>query len=69
MFLKRGFLPMSRGYVNEHGHYSQTSCLKPLGQSKPNFMWNLLERGGKYKNGLSHMTKMAGMPIIWSEPI
>ena len=38
----------------------QTSSLKPLGQSKPNFMWSHLK---VYIYGLGHMTKMAPMPI------
>ena len=38
--------------------------LKPLGQSKPNFIWSILGKGGKvYINGQGHMTKMAAMAI------
>ena len=39
--------------------------LKPLDQSKPNFMWSLLGKGGKKVNinGPGHMTKMTAMPI------
>ena len=32
-------MPLSRSYVHVYDHYYQTSSsLKPLGQSKPNFM-------------------------------
>ena len=46
-------------------HFQTSSPLKPLGQSKPNFMWSLLWEGGKKVciNGPGHMTKMAAMPI------
>ena len=39
--------------------------LKPLSQSKPNFMRSLLRKGGRkiFINGPGHMTKMATMPI------
>ena len=48
-----------------HSHFQTSSPLKPLGQSKPNFMWSLLGKGGTkvYINGSGHMTKMAAMPI------
>ena len=38
---------------------------KPLGQSRPNFIWSPLgKRECKFcENGLTHMTKMAAMPI------
>ena len=38
---------------------------KPLGQSRPNFMWSPLgKRERKFrKNGLAHMNRMADMPI------
>ena len=40
--------------------FQTSSPLKPLGKSKPNFMW----RGVKVDiNGPGHMTKMAAMPI------
>ena len=45
-----------------YDHHFQRSSLKPLGQSKPNFMWSLLGKGER-KNGPGHMTKMAAMPI------
>ena len=44
--------------------FQRSSPLKPLGQSKPNFMWSILRRGTKVNiNHLGHMTKMAAMPI------
>ena len=46
-------------------HFQTSSPLKPLCQSKPNFMWTLLGKGERNKciNGPGHMTKMAAMPI------
>ena len=48
-------------------HNVQTSPLKPLDQSKPNFvfMWNILRKGGTKVciNGPGHMTKMTSMYI------
>ena len=49
-----------------YDHNCQTSFpLTPLGQLKPNFMWSFLGKmEHKFcKNHLSHMTKMAAMPI------
>ena len=50
--------------LNVYDHYFQTSSLKPLGQSKPDFVWSLL---GWWEivliNGTGHMTKMATMLI------
>ena len=46
--------------------FQTSSPLKLLGQSKPNFIWSLLGKGGGtkvYINGPGHMTKMAAMPI------
>ena len=37
-----GCLPLPRGYIHVYDHNIQTSSLKPLGQSKPNFMWSIL---------------------------
>ena len=31
-------------YVHVYDHNIQTSSLKPLGQSKPNFMWSILRK-------------------------
>ena len=67
MFMKTfcsqgGCLPQSRGYIHVYGHNIQTSSLKPLSQSKPNFMWSIV-RNGECKNGQGHMTKMASMTI------
>ena len=42
--------------------FQTSSPLKPLGQSKSNFMWSLLMKGS-YINSLDHMTKMAATPI------
>ena len=54
-------LPPPRG--NIHVYYSdiqRSSSLKPLGQSKPNFMRSIVR---KCINGQGHMTKMAAMAI------
>ena len=53
---------MPRGYIHVYFH----NPLKPLGQSKPNFMWSILrKRENKFiLNGPGHMTKMAAMAII-----
>ena len=38
-----GCLPLPQSYKHVNDHHFQTSFpLKPLGQSKPNFMWSLL---------------------------
>ena len=37
-------LPLPRGYIHEYDHNIQTSSLKLLGQSKPNFMWIILRK-------------------------
>ena len=59
-----GCLPLSRGYKHVYNHYYQTSSLKPLGQSKPNFMLSLLgKEERKHINGTGHMAKMATMLI------
>ena len=57
-----GCLPLHRGYIHVYFH----NPLKPLGQSKPNFMWSILrKRENKFiLNGPGHMTKMAAMAII-----
>ena len=49
--------------------FQTSSPLKPLGQSKLNFMWSHPWQGGKkvYINGPGHMTKMAAMPIYHGE--
>ena len=54
------------GYIHVYDHHFQScSSLKPLGQSKPNFMWSLLgkEERKLTLNGPGHMNKMAVMPI------
>ena len=45
--------------------FQKSSSLKPLGQSKPNFMWSFLGKGGTkvYINRPGRMTKVAAMPI------
>ena len=41
-----GCLPQPQGYILVYDHHFQTRFpLKPLGQSKPNFMWGLLGKG------------------------
>ena len=56
--------PASSSVVYDH-HFQTSSRLKPLGQSKPNFMLSLLgkEEQTFYINGPGHMTKMAAMPM------
>ena len=52
-------------------HNAQTSSSqKPLGRSKPNFMWSLLGKGETKVciNGPGHMTEMAAMPIYGKNP-
>ena len=40
-----GCLPLSQGYINVYDQTIRTSSsLKPLGQSKPNFMWSILRK-------------------------
>ena len=53
------------GLYTCYDHNIQTSSLKSLGQSKLNFMWSILRKGGtkNYINGPGHMTKMATMAI------
>ena len=69
MFLKKfwpqGIIcPCPRCYIHVYFFNIQTSSLKPLGQSKPNFMWSILKkRGRKYINGPGNMTKMAAMSM------
>ena len=60
-----GCLPLPRGYIHVYDHIIQTSSLKRLGQSEPNFMWSILRKGNEnlFINGQGHMTKMAAMAI------
>ena len=37
--------PSSSSVVVVRPHFQTSSALKPLGQSKPNFMWSLLGKG------------------------
>ncbi|MEW8548546.1 MAG: hypothetical protein AB2693_34020 [Candidatus Thiodiazotropha sp.] len=64
MFMKKmvsgDCLPLPWGYMRVYFHNIQTS-LKPLGQSKPNFIESLYRK--EYINNPGHMTKMAIMPI------
>ena len=40
-----GCLPLPRGYIHVYDHDIQaSSSLKPLGQSKPSFMWSILRK-------------------------
>ena len=38
-----GCLPL--GYIHVYDHNIQASSQKPLGQSKPNFMWSIVRKG------------------------
>ena len=63
--------PPPRGNIHVYFHNIQTSSpLKPLGQSKPNFMQSIYRMGetNVYINNLGHMTKMAAMPIYGKNP-
>ena len=41
-----GCLPLPRGYLHVYDQNIQTSSFrKPLGQSKPNFMWSKILKG------------------------
>ena len=56
-------MPPPWGSIHVYFHDLQTSSpLKPLGQSKPNFVTNV------YINNPGHMTKMATMPIYGKNP-
>ena len=37
--------PCPGAIIHVYDHNIQTSSLKPLGQSKPNFMWSILGKG------------------------
>ena len=59
-----GCLPLPRGHICVYDHNVQTSPLKPLGQSKPNYVEHREEGAMKVCiNGHGHMTKMAAMAI------
>ena len=49
MFMKnnvlRGLSVPAPGYIHVYDHNIQTPFLKPLGQSKPNFMWSIVRKG------------------------
>ena len=49
-------LPLPRGYIHVYFHNNEISSpLKPLGQSKPNFIWSILGKGESlYKWSRSH---------------
>ena len=55
-FCPGGCLPLPRCYIHVYFHNIETSPLKPLGQSKPNFMWSILRKREKslYKWSRSH---------------
>ena len=40
-----GGLPLLLGYIQVYEHNIQTSSLKPLSQSKPNFILNVVRKG------------------------
>ena len=59
-----GCLPLPWGYIHVYFHNNETSFpLKPLGQSKPNFIWSIRGKGERNINGQGHMAKMAAMAI------
>ena len=59
-----GRLSLPRSYIHVYDHTIQTSSLKQLDQSKPNFMWSIDRKGGtNVYNGQGHLTKMATMAI------
>ena len=40
-----GCLPLLRGYIHAYDQNIQTSSsMKPLGQSRPNFMWSIVRK-------------------------
>ena len=44
-WVQRVALPLPQGYVHVYDHNIQTSSsLKPLGRSKPNFIWSILRK-------------------------
>ena len=49
MFMKnkcpQGVVCPCPGAIYIYDHNIQASSLKPLGQSKPNFMWNFVRKG------------------------
>ena len=49
-----GCLPLYLSCIQVHDNNIQTSSLKPLGQSKPNFMWNILRRGNESSRSHAH---------------
>ena len=57
-------LPTPRGNIQVYYNNIQRS-LKPLGQSKPNFIGSIYGKGepNVFINNPGHMTKMAAMPI------
>ena len=62
-------MPLPRGYIHTYSHYFQTFLSqKPLGQSKPNFMWSLHGKRGhdllSKNNGHGQVTKIATTPIF-----
>ena len=61
MFMKKNVCLCPEGYIHVYDHNIQTSSsLKPLGQSKSNFMWSVVI---VYINGSGHLTKMAAIAI------
>ena len=41
-----GCVPLTQGYIHAYDHTIQTSSsLKPVSQSKPNFMWSIVRKG------------------------
>ena len=53
-----GCLPLPWGYIHVFDHNIQTSfSLKPLDQSKPNFMWSILRKGQSHTCQLFEISK------------
>ena len=50
IWIPRGCLILSRGFVHTYDHYFQTSFPKMLGQSKANLMWILYGKGNEKLN-------------------
>ena len=43
--MSSGVLPPPLGFIHAYDHNIQTSSLKPIDQSKPNFMWSIVRKG------------------------
>ena len=64
-------LPPPRGNILVYyNNIQRSSSLKPLGQSKPNFIASIYGKGESivFINNPGHMIKMAAMPIYGKNP-